>query len=968
MARFPFVMLSIRNIKRSKMRSYMLLAGVALTVSLQIGIAISVDSLKEDFIQTNRNHNYTDITMYGEENQTLADIRAQIPQIQDSFKVEGVSPAVTLNLSTLLQLPNDLGDTYIYGITTDHPDFSRFDRVAGSRSLENNKILMSEEIARLYLLDPEDNFVMDAVPSEHFLGGSFVVSAIIDEAYPFGNRPGAYIVFEIDYLLSLFDDTSSIEPYIAMMVPDLLKLNDIANELNDAYDDYIIIREKNIDELKATGLRTYSTAMTVLIIASYAIEFLFITNIFGFSMKERSREFGILRSVGTGKRQVVLLILTEAFLIGLGGSLIGGVAGLGFATFLLMVFRYTLGVSSLSSLVISPTTFGMSLFTGITVTILSGLWPLWIAMSMPVVQTIHSARIFRKSRRRFITWKSSLVLGVLLVGAGFITMSVIEESSFLGFEIGSTQAIVIAAIFLGTLAIEGALVTFVPKIAIRVLVRSTKAPMLLATKDIQRDMQKAMITIFTAALSLSLILIVSMVSSGLFDAVPAFYEESFGDNLNIVIETWDHLEKPNDFTETLKADLEWIQQTSFIQEQRSSFEIGGNLHYFGVDRSSIAYFVDEFITSPSEVTISNLLDDSSPNVVVTDAIVEKFDLALNDQVWIGAANGTNIRGVVSGILHGNPFIRNGEYIFIDTVMFQELWGKDTSKWFWGDYDESFPKVSVVRDIEANYPELKSVMTIFDYHSMIKASLGVQGSFIQLIFVHSFFLSGLTQFIAILVSTIRMERDVAITRSIGMSTRRVFFVFLFEASVLGFTGVILGIFNSFLGAELISWYIGQSIPVDVSINSLVDTAMFILWVGLAGLVTLASTWVPARRASQTNIIAAISGRKELKTARSFYKPAEFDIDAVIEKMQTTPEHVEEVQTPQKTVVDSVSSDEIKKLQEKISSLTLNLDMSIEENQKWQSLYETQSNKYSEGQIDTQRYIAVLRRYLNFLEKV
>ena len=57
MARFPFVMLSIRNIQRSKMRSYMLLAGVALTVSLQIGIAISVDSLKEDFIQTNRRHN-----------------------------------------------------------------------------------------------------------------------------------------------------------------------------------------------------------------------------------------------------------------------------------------------------------------------------------------------------------------------------------------------------------------------------------------------------------------------------------------------------------------------------------------------------------------------------------------------------------------------------------------------------------------------------------------------------------------------------------------------------------------------------------------------------------------------------------------------------------------------------------------------------------------------------------------------
>ena len=276
-------------------------------------------------------------------------------------------------------------------------------------------------------------------------------------------------------------------------------------------------------------------------------------------------------------------------------------------------------------------------------------------------------------------------------------------------------------------------------------------------------------------------------------------------------------------------------------------------------------------------------------------------------------------------------------------------------------------MSVVRDIEAFYPDLKSVMTIYDYHTMIEASLGVQGSFIQLIFVHSFILSGLTQFIAILVSTIRMERDVAITRSIGMSTRRVFFVFLIEASILGFTGVLLGIFNSFLGAELISWYIGQSIPVDVSINSLVDTAMFFLWVGLASLVTLGSTWIPARRASQTNIIAAISGRKELKTARSYYKPAEFDIDSVIEKMHTTPNHVEEAQTHQDAVISSASTDEIGKLQEQISNLTQNLDMSVEENQKWQSLYETQSEKFLSGQIDVQRYTAVLHRYLNFLKK-
>jgi len=78
MANFSFFSMSIRNIKRSKLRSIMLLAGVALTVSLQIGIAVAVDSLTEDFIQTNRNHNFTDITVHSATQMTITEINSQL--------------------------------------------------------------------------------------------------------------------------------------------------------------------------------------------------------------------------------------------------------------------------------------------------------------------------------------------------------------------------------------------------------------------------------------------------------------------------------------------------------------------------------------------------------------------------------------------------------------------------------------------------------------------------------------------------------------------------------------------------------------------------------------------------------------------------------------------------------------------------------------------------------------------------
>ena len=967
MARFPFVSMSTRNIKRSKLRSILLLAGVALTVSLQIGIAVSVDSLMDDFIQSNRNHNFTDLTVRGREPLTLNEINTElIPTIQTVGGLEGVSPIATVNLYNIFNDSNLLSNAVFYFCTPDHPDFLTFDMVSGKRSLEGNEVIVSETVSRLLnFKEVGDSFTMDAYPAEGFLGGTFEISAIMEDAYPFGNLIDfAFIVVNIDSIPTYFSDTSNFNNFVGMSVPNLLKLNDIAIKLSDLLPDHFVVREKNIDELKATGIETYQTAMTVLIIASYVIEFLFITNIFTFSMKERSREFGILRSVGSGKLQVMLLILTEAFLIGLIGSLIGIIGGIGFAAFLLYVFKYTLGFESLSALILEPATLYLSLITGVLVTLLSGLWPLWVALRLPIVQTIHSAQIYKKKRRKIITWKSSMIAGIMLIIAGFITITLVEEASFLGFELLSPQSLVIVFIFTGVIAVEGAIISFIPRIGVRMLMRSTLAPLLLATKDIERDMQKSMLTIFTAALSLSLILVISMVSSGLFDAVPGFYEESFGENLDLVIETWDHLEFPNNFSNQLTDEFQWINHVSYIQEQRASLQIGGNSYFFGVEPGSMNYFIDEFMELPTTTSpLTSLISNTTHDVVITDTLVERLGYRLNDIIYLEDGNNFTI----SGICHGNPFIRGGEYIFVHSTIFQEVWNKTTSKWFWGDHDESYPKPSVVAEIEEVFYDIKSVMTIFDYQTMIEYSLGVQGSFIQLIFVHSFILSGLTQFIAILISTMRMERDVAITRSVGMSKRRVFFVFLTEASVLGLTGVMIGIINSFVGAELLGWYIRQSIPtLNVAVNSLLDQFMFMMWTTLAILVTLGSTWIPARRASQTNIIAAISGRKELKTARSFFKPAEFDIDAVIDKMHATPEYVKEIEA-MKDAKPEISDSEIQELIKEIEPLSEKLDLNVDENKKWFDLYQGQVTRYKEGKMEKQRFILSLKRYLEFLKK-
>lgn len=969
MTRNPYLMIPLRNIRRNSLRSFLLILGVALTVALQIGIAVSVDSMKYDFIQSQRNQNYTDITVYSEDQFTVNELKNLVTELESVNGLGKISPVSMISLLDFL--PENLIDsfentTFFYGCYSNHPDITTFKLEDGDRTLSGNNVIISDKIARLMIKEPGDTIELAEKPEFGFNGASLKVSGIITEDYPFGNELSDFIVIDFDYLHTLFDDNGLFEYHIAISVPNLLKINEISLELKDQFPNYNIVTEKLVDELRSTGIETYQTAMNLLIVASYLIEFLFITNIFVFTIKERSSEFGILRAIGTKQFQILLFILAEIFLIGIIGSLSGIFAGMGLAFILLSILKYYIGFSTLSALIVEPLTLIFSLLTGVSVTVISGIWPLIIAMRLPVVQNIHSAMRSEKKRRLPISWKTSAIIGVLLIIAGFITNAVIGEVQYSGFEFAPTQFLVIILIFFGILALEGAIIAFIPKIGVRLLSTHRLVPLLMASKDIERELQKTTITIFTAALSLSFILIVSTVSAGLLEAVPNYYGESFGENLDIVVETWDHYPYSTNFANKLKSEFYWIDHASYVQEHRSRLNIGEYIYTFGVNASSYQHFLNEFIITPENSTLPLLLEKNN-NAVLSDILSDRLGISNGEKLAIILNSSVSIEIEITGIFSANPFLHDGEYIFVQTALFEQYFSKTSSKWFMIDIDgDKIPKTQAEKQLEDRYPLIKSVKSTHYYESMIENSLGVQGAFVHFIFIHTFLLSGLTQFISILISTMKMEREVAIMRALGLSKTGVFRVFLSEAGILGFTGVIFGIINSILGSELLAWYIGQVIPIQVTIEGTRDQFFFLLWIFVALLVTLGSTYIPSYRASQTNIIGAISGRHELKEAVSVIDPVEFDVKAVTKKLQATPDYVEELQS-RKAVTKEADEIEIQGLLNNIASLSQNLDLSKPENQKWIEWYKTQEEKYNQGILDKTKYASGLKRYIKFLKR-
>ncbi|MGC9436075.1 MAG: ABC transporter permease [Methanomicrobiales archaeon] len=111
-----------------------------------------------------------------------------------------------------------------------------------------------------------------------------------------------------------------------------------------------------------------------------------IFNVQMMSVTERIKEIGIIRSIGTRRREVMKMFLYEALLLGVVGSVIGGVLSFAGGYLAVMVMLQTTEFLFVpSTLVYIP--FGMAF--GITTSLLSGLYPAWKAANLRPIEALR---------------------------------------------------------------------------------------------------------------------------------------------------------------------------------------------------------------------------------------------------------------------------------------------------------------------------------------------------------------------------------------------------------------------------------------------------------------------------------------------------------------------------------------------------------------------------------------------------
>ncbi len=178
------------------------------------------------------------------------------------------------------------------------------------------------------------------------------------------------------------------------------------------------------DEIGADFLDMFQTILLAfagiaLVVATFSIH-----NTFSILVAQRTRESALLRAIGASRRQVVVTVALEAFVIGVIATAIGFAAGLGLAAGLQALMSGA-GLSLPSSgLVVTTGTIIAAGLVGVVTTLVASVTPAIRASRIAPLAALREVAVDRSGAS-----KVRAVLGVLIAGAGAFVVVTANSSA-----------------------------------------------------------------------------------------------------------------------------------------------------------------------------------------------------------------------------------------------------------------------------------------------------------------------------------------------------------------------------------------------------------------------------------------------------------------------------------------------------------------------------------------------------------
>jgi lipoprotein-releasing system permease protein len=377
--------IAVRFLKSGGAQTALIVIGIAIAVSIQLFVGLLIDSLQKTLVDRTIGNSPQITITSSKDIATIRDWQLLVDEIQENVAIRAIAVSASGNAfveNGIRDLPivvrgfNFDGIDSIYSISNSLYEGRRYE--------SSREVLVGRELKEELDLEIGDRL---SVMLPAGITSTYTVSGFYDLGVASINK--TWVLASLNTAQRLFgygDRVTSIE----MTVERVFEADKIAHQIENQLDNDNLKTEnwKEQNEELLSGLegqRMSSIIIQAVIILSVIIA---ISSVLAITVLQKSKEIGILKAMGIKDLQASLIFIYQGFLVGLLGSTLGIILGLGLL-YSFNTFTVRPDGSSLVDLYIDYNFIVRSWFIALLASTLAGILPARKSRQLTPVEVIR---------------------------------------------------------------------------------------------------------------------------------------------------------------------------------------------------------------------------------------------------------------------------------------------------------------------------------------------------------------------------------------------------------------------------------------------------------------------------------------------------------------------------------------------------------------------------------------------------
>ncbi|MFB7112499.1 ABC transporter permease [Streptomyces sp. NPDC056291] len=614
---------------------------------------------------------------------------------------------------------------------------------------------------------------------------------------------------------------------------------------------YKVQTAKEVADANQKDIESFLNVMKYGMLGFAGIAFLvgifLIINTFSMLVAQRTREIGLMRAIGSSRRQVNRSVLVEALLLGVVGSVLGVGAGVGIAVGLMKLMSQMGMHLSTDDLTVAWTTPVIGLVLGVVVTVLAAYLPARRAGKVSPMAALREAGTPADGRAGTVR----AVVGLVLTGAGAASLyaaadadKATQGSAWLGLGVVLT---LIGLVVVGPLLVGG-LVRVLSAVLLRIFGPIGR----MAERNALRNPRRTGATGAALMIGLALVACLSVVGSSMVASATDQLDKTVGTDFIVQSDNGEVITPQAVKAVKDAPGLERVTEYKLVDVSLTTPD--GRTSKNEMINAADPTYAQDLRTK----TVSGTLADAygPDSMSVPEGFAKKHGIKQGSTVEVGFKGGRTAELAVRAITSDEAMIDKGSmYVSIATVgkyLPADRMPLDLLLFATAKDGQETAAYQALKSALHDYPQY-TVRDQTDYKEELQNQIGQLLNMVYALLALAIIVAVLGVVNTLALSVVERTREIGLMRAIGLSRRQLRRMIRLESVVIALFGALLG-----LGLGM-GW--GATAQKLLALEGL--KVLEIPWGTIAGVfigsafVGLFAALIPAFRAGRMNVLNAIA---------------------------------------------------------------------------------------------------------------